>query len=128
MNITFVVDDNKVDAFTSGARDALVSVCKEYADGIIEEARRIEQSDRSGKMQAEVIASHIDEAKKNYRRTPSRKIKHIVIDVLVDILALMLGAMFNKDTLISSNTYLIIYILLIFVTVVLLIIKYSRRA
>ena len=39
-------------------------VCIEYADGIIEEAKRIEQSDRSRNMQAEVIASHIDEAKK----------------------------------------------------------------
>lgn len=128
MNIAFVLDENKVEVFSPGARDALVGVCIEYADGIIEEAKRIEQSDRSRNMQAEVIASHIDEAKKNYRRTPSRKITHIVIDVLVDILALMLGVMFNKNALISSNMYLLIYIILIFITLVLLIIKYSRRA
>lgn len=127
MDVMFVVDDNRVNGFTPSAKNELIEICKEYVEGIIEEAKRIEQNDRSGNTQAEVIASHVIEAKKNYRRTPPRKTKHIVIDVMVDILALILGALFNKESLTSSNAYLIVYIILIFVTVVLLIVKYSRK-
>lgn len=126
MEIKLVVDDSKVMGFSPESRTSLRKACQEYMEGIIEEAKRIESNDRIGGKRVEVIASHVDEAKKNYRRTPAKKIPYIIINVLVDIFLLVIGAMFDKKQLIESNIYLIIYIVIIAISVVLLILKYSK--
>lgn len=128
MRVTFEINDSKMDGFSFEAKNSLKKACKEYAAGIIDEARKIEQIDRMGSSQVEVIASHIDEARKIYRRAPSRSKAYIVIDVLVEVLLLIIGIMFDKEKLWNSDWYLIVFIGLIIILVVLLIMKYSKGA
>lgn len=125
MEVRLQVDNSKVTGFSTGAIDAITKCCQEYMDGIIEEAKRIEQSDRVGGTQ-EVIASHVDEAKKNYRRTPTKTTSYIIINVIVEVLLLVIGAMFDTGSLTQNNIYLIIYVSLLALTVVLLVLKYSK--
>lgn len=126
MEVRLQVDNNKVAGFSAGSINAITKCCQEYMEGIIEEAKRIEQSDRIGGTPVEVIASHVDEAKKNYRRNPAKKTAYIIINVIVDVLFLVIGAMFDKELLTKNNAYLIFYIIIIAITVVLLVLKYSK--
>lgn len=127
MIISFEIDESEVNGFSVEAHNSLIRVCKDYANGIVAEAKRIESNDRSGgNDQIEVIASHIDEAKKNYRKISPKSKGKIIISVIVDVLMLIVGATFDKDSLLNNNAYLIIYIILIAITIVFLVIKYAR--
>lgn len=128
MEIMCRVDDANIEGFSGGAKDRIQSVCQEYVEGIIAEAKRIEQSDRIGNAEVEVIASHVDEARKNYRRAPTRSISRIILDVFVEFFLLILGVLFDKNDLLNNTGFMIFYIIFLLVTVILLIIKYSKGA
>lgn len=126
MDITVQIDDSQISSFSTEAKSALTQVCKDYASAIIDEAKRIEQTDRVGSGQAEVIASHIDEARKNYRRPLSVPRWKIVVDIVVELLILFVGGLFDKTELLNNNLFLGFYIVLVITTVAFLVVKYAR--
>lgn len=126
MRLVITIDDSEIASFSPDAKEALKIVCKNYALAVVKEAKIIEQSDRVGNSKEEVIASHVDEAKKKYRRPPTRKKWQIIIDVIVEILLLIIGIMFDKEQLWNNNIYFAAYIILIVTSIILLIIKYAK--
>ncbi len=127
MDITFAVEDPLLEGFSEEAKKSLTTVCSEYAVDIIREAKRIEQNDRVTGSKVEVIASHIREAKRIYRKAPRRNTGIIVAYVILDILLIALGIMFDKTKLLNSTWYLLIYIAIAIITIVLEIVKYSKE-
>lgn len=126
MDISVHIDDSRVTSFSPEAQNSLKQACADYASTIIDEAKRIEQNDRISATQAEVIASHIDEAKKNYRRPVSAPKWKIAVDIAVELLLLFVGGLFDRELLLKDNLFLIFYVVLIIVTVVLLVLKYAH--
>lgn len=128
MILSIDVSDSEINGFSNEAINSLKRACTDYTNGIVTEAKRIEQIDRVGSSsQVEVIASHVDEARKNFRRKAPTKIWKTIISILVDIFCLIVGILFDKEKLLNNNGYLIFYVIVIILTIIFLVIKYVKE-
>ncbi len=124
MNIN--INDNKVSRFTKDAKEKLKDVIQDYALIIVKESEIIEKSDRNGSAKEKIIASYVEEAKRNYRRKPPLRVWYIVMNIVLDILVLVMGGFFNTEELTSNSKYLTQYIVVLIIVVALMVVKYSK--
>ena len=125
MQFDITVDESKLINFSQDAKLALKRTSEEYINNIVNEARQLENHDRVGS-NTEIITSHIEQAKINYIKKPKKTIWKVVLSVIVDILLLLIGFLFDKDRMLTQNWYLILFVVIVIITIVLLIIKYSK--
>ena len=124
------IENKSVEAledFSDGAKAELNRACEEYRINIIDETRKIEQRDRGRDDEVEIIAVHVREAKRNYRKTSPKKASRIIINVILDLLILIVGIIFDKEKMLNNDIYLIGFIVLLLTTIVLTVIKYSKE-
>lgn len=116
-----------LDGFSEHAKAELEKTCLAYRQHIIQESKNIERHEREAGAEPEIIVAHIQQAKRNYRKGSPKKIGDIILNVILDALLLFLGFYFDKDRILNNDTHLIIFVILVFITIILTVFKYAKE-
>lgn len=115
------------EGFSEKAILEIEKACDEYRNDIINESKRLEKEDRGPNSEPEIIAKHIITAKDNYRKSQKKSLGVKIVNIMLDLFMLILGGFFDKEQLLKNDIYLGFYMLLLLITIILVVVKYSKE-
>ncbi len=128
MGLKIDTDNNQMlDGFSEKAVAELDRICSEYRKEIVEEAKRVERRGRDLNDKPEIIVTHVKEASMNYKKGTIRRKSKILVSIILDLLLLVVGLLFDKEKMLTDDNYLIIFAVIFIVATCLTVMKYIRE-
>ena len=111
------VDSKKIKGFNVEAEKELESITEDFSTDVIKESYRIESTYYSSSNEPQITSNIVHTAGIFIRRgllKPKRKICTIILRIAAAVLSMIIGLLYNNETL--KRDYLFLYILAIAIT------------
>ena len=120
MKIEIDISDDKLQNLSPTAKTEISKVSKAYIEEVLDEASRIEESQRTSAGSAEVTAAIINDAvvfAKHYGIRKRKPKKQIFMQILAFIASILTGGLFNTDKF-KDIGYVVLFLVVFLVAVV----------
>ncbi|MBK5260955.1 MAG: hypothetical protein JJE17_00090 [Peptostreptococcaceae bacterium] len=108
------INDEKLEFFSSEAKDSLEEEVTKYINDVIKEAGRIEAGTRGKRNTPEITAPYIREASKsNFRLRQGRPKKSIVAQIISSVSILFAGLLYDKAAFTNNEWQLPTFVLIL---------------
>ena len=128
MEVVVEIDENKYRKFSENAKEKIIKTCSIYGTDVANKAFDLAKSDYLDESEMEVNPRNIVDASTMLRHIKKRKLSHIVLEVISQLLILASGIMVDFDEFRNSSLYVVIFVIVLFTTAVFVIIHYSLES
>jgi hypothetical protein len=115
MKIEIDISDDKLQNLSATAKNEVNKIGKQYLEGVLDEASRIEESRRTSNSNPEITAPIINDAvvfAKNFGIKKKKPKRQIFIKIIAFIASIFTGGLFDTDKF--KDTFYVILFLIVF--------------